>query len=204
MAHDGPGDDPTAVYRPGPEAPRSEPVSLRKPGVGDDATAYHPGGHDPATGQQGFPSQSYPPPGQAQQGYGQTVAYGGAGPYGGAPSPGQPTGYGPPQGYGAPQGYGQPPGYGQPAGYGGYPQPAYGRYPGVPAPTNTLAILSLVMIFIFTPLALVFGLIARKQIRDTGENGDGMALAGIIVGGISIAFFVLLIVFLIIVAAASL
>ena len=107
--------------------------------------------------------------------------------------PGQP-GYGPPQ-FGAgqyPQGqYGQPP-YGQaPYGQAPYGQPAYG-YPYA-RPTNTLAILSLVLAFVFAPAGLVTGIMARRQIKRTHEDGDGLALAGIIVGGIATAFFVLLI-----------
>ena len=133
------------------------------------------------------------------------VAPGGQPGYGpaphGQPGPGQ---YGPPP-YGqapyaqAPYAQGQyaqgqyaPPPYGQP-GY-GYP---YGR------PTNSLAILSLVLAFVFAPAGLVTGIIARRQIKRTHEDGDGLALAGIIVGGIAAAFFVLLIVFWI-VAVASL
>src|SRR3954468_2423594 len=109
------------------------------------------------------------------------------------PGYGAPTGYGPPAGNAPPPGYGQQPGYGQP-GYGpppGYP-PAYGR------PTNTMAILSLVLAFVFAPAGLIIGIIARKQIRQTGEDGAGLALAGIIVSGIFTAFFVLIIVFWII------
>ena len=116
-------------------------------------------------------------------------------PYGGAPGYGAP-GYGAPgsPGYGPPppQGsYGPVPGYGPAPGYGPYP-PQYRR------PTNTLAILSLVLAFVFAPVGLIMGIMARKQIRQTGEDGDGLALAGIIVGGIFTAFFVLLIVFWII------
>lgn len=100
-----------------------------------------------------------------------------------------PPGYGPP-GYGPP-GYGQPgsapPGYGPP-GYGppGYPPPGYGYpYPPVYArPTNTMAILALVMAFVFAPAGLILGIVARKQIRQTGEEGEGLALTGIIIGGI--------------------
>ncbi len=33
------------------------------------------------------------------------------------------------------------------------------------------------------PPGLILGIVARKQIRQTGEDGDGLALAGIIVGG---------------------
>ncbi len=71
------------------------------------------------------------------------------------------------------------PGYGPPPGY------------GYPRPTNTMAILALVMAFIFSPVGLVLGIIARRQIRETGEQGSGLALAGIIVGGIGTALVVL-------------
>ena len=113
-----------------------------------------------------------PPPSQGQPAYGQ-------------PGQGQP-------GYGQPA-YGPPPGYGQPA-YG--PPPGYGRQ------TNTMAILSLVMAFVFAPAGLIMGFIARKQIRQTGEDGAGLALAGIIVGAIATAFFVLVIIFWIIAFAS--
>jgi len=65
-----------------------------------------------------------------------------------------------------------------------------------------MAILALVMAFVFAPAGLILGIIARKQIRQTGEDGDGLALAGIIVGGIVTALFVLVIVFWIIAFAA--
>ena len=113
-------------------------------------------------------------------GYGQPPAYAPPAAYG-QPAYGPPPGYGQP-GYGPPQGYGPPPGY----------PPVYGR------PTNTMAILSLVLAFVFAPAGLILGIVARKQIRQTGEDGAGLALAGIIVGGIFTAFFVLLIVFWII------
>jgi len=58
-----------------------------------------------------------------------------------------------------------------------------------------MAILALVMAFVFAPAGLVLGIIARKQIKETGEEGDGLALAGIIVGGIATALFALFIVF---------
>jgi hypothetical protein len=91
------------------------------------------------------------------------------------------------------QGY---PGYGAP----GYPPPRYGAPPGYPppgfyrAPTNTLAILALAFAFFFAPAGLILGILARKQIRQTREEGDGLALAGIIVGAIITAFYLLLIV----------
>jgi hypothetical protein len=64
-----------------------------------------------------------------------------------------------------------------------------------------MAILALVLAFVFAPAGLIMGIIARKQIRETGEEGDGLALAGIIVGGIFTAIFVVLIVFWIIALA---
>jgi hypothetical protein len=159
------------------------------------------GGVQPGHGSSAAPSGGGygPPPGQpdhGQQGYGQP-GYGQA--------PGQP-GYGQP-GYGQ-QGYGQvhgQPGYGQqPYGQQAYGQPAYGQPVGYAPPpqfgrpTNTMAILALVMAFVFAPAGLVLGILARKQIARTGEEGDGLALAGMIIGGLFTAFFVLILVFLII------
>ena len=106
---------------------------------------------------------------------------------------------GPPPGSGPPPGYGPPPQYGPPPGY-GYPPPGYP--PVWRRPTNTMAILALVLAFVFAPAGLVLGIIARKQIRETGEEGDGLALAGIIVGAIATAFFALAIVFWIVAFAS--
>jgi hypothetical protein len=104
--------------------------------------------------------------------------------------------------YGAPA-YPPPPGYGPPPAYG--PTPGYGA-PGYPAfyrrPTNTLAILALVFAFVFAPAGLVMGILARKQIERTGEEGSGLALAGAIVGGIVTGIWVLVIVFWIIALSA--
>ncbi|WP_051515558.1 DUF4190 domain-containing protein [Candidatus Blastococcus massiliensis] len=141
----------------------------------------HPG--EQPTGQPGYAQPQYGEPqyGQPQPPYGQ-------------PAYGQPQ-YGQAQ-YGQPQ-YGQPqygaPGYGPPGYAPGY---AYSR------PTNSLAIASLVLAFVFAPAGLITGIIARRQIKRTNEDGDGLALAGIIVGGIATAFFVLMIVIWIIAVAS--
>lgn len=145
------------------------------------------------------PSGGGSDPGQAQPGYGQGSGQQGYGQTGyGQPAYGQPAEqpYGQPaygQGYAQPgygqQPYGQPaPGYGPPAGY----APQYAR------PTNTMAILALVLAFVFAPAGLVLGIIARKQIARTGEEGSGLALAGIIVGGIFTAIFALFVIFFIV------
>jgi uncharacterized membrane protein HdeD (DUF308 family) len=82
----------------------------------------------------------------------------------------------------------QPPGYG-PAGY--PPPPAAFR------PTNTMAILALVFAFVFSPLGIVFGIIARRQIRRTGEGGQGLATAGLVLGIIFTAITVLSIILMV-------
>ena len=67
--------------------------------------------------------------------------------------------------------------------------------PYAPAPpTNTMAVLSLVFAFLFWPLAIVFGHMARKQIARTGEAGRGLATAGLALGYVGIGFVTLLIV----------
>jgi hypothetical protein len=109
-------------------------------------------------------------------------------------------GYGPPQDpptYQAARNY-PAPGYGPPPGYPGYGYPP----PGYPRPTNTMAILALVFAFVFAPAGLVMGIVARKQIDRTGEEGSGLALAGIIVGAVFTAIWVLVIIFWIITLTA--
>ncbi|WP_236718521.1 DUF4190 domain-containing protein [Actinoplanes sp. TFC3] len=60
------------------------------------------------------------------------------------------------------------------------------------APTNTMAILALVFAFVFAPAAIVMGHVAKKQIRQTGEGGDGLATAGLWLGYIFTSLYVLL------------
>ena len=40
-------------------------------------------------------------------------------------------------------------------------------------------------------LALVFGYVAKKQIRERGETGGGMATAGIVLGWVGVGFLLL-------------
>jgi hypothetical protein len=89
-----------------------------------------------------------------------------------------------------------------PAGFAGQPVPGFPGPPGTYRPAqypfgvdpgtalglgerpNTLAILSLVFAFCSPLAGLVLGIIARKQIAESGERGDGLAIAGIIVGAL--------------------
>ncbi len=106
-------------------------------------------------------------------------------PTSGTPAYDQPA-YGQP-GYGQPV-YGQPV-YGQPP----YGQPPYGQPIVVSRPTNGLAIAAMIVAIVgFGPVGAIMGHIARKQIQQTGEQGDGFALAGIIVGWITTGIWVLI------------
>jgi hypothetical protein len=109
--------------------------------------------------------------------------------------PADPTGpagqapYGAPQ-YGAPQ-YGAPP---------------YGVPYGMPPKTNGLAIASLVcsLVVIFgvgCVLGIIFGFVAKSQIRQSNgtQKGNGLATAGIIIGFVAIGLFILFV----IIAAAT-
>jgi peptidyl-prolyl cis-trans isomerase B (cyclophilin B) len=75
----------------------------------------------------------------------------------------------------------------------GPPPPGYGPPPpgSRPTGTNALAIVSLVAAFLCVPAGLVCGIIALSQIKKTGQDGRGLALAGTI---LSAVFLVLTIV----------
>lgn len=66
----------------------------------------------------------------------------------------------------------------QPA-YPAYGQPAQGYYA---PPTNTLAILALVLGIVIPVGGIICGHIALNQIKRTGESGHGLAFAGLIIG----------------------
>ncbi|MGI9120420.1 MAG: DUF4190 domain-containing protein [Acidimicrobiales bacterium] len=77
------------------------------------------------------------------------------------------------------------------------PPPASGNFPppppyyGAQARTNGMAIASMVLGIIWlmwlgSILALIFGYIAKRQIRERGEAGSGMATAGIVLGWIGV------------------
>ncbi len=61
--------------------------------------------------------------------------------------------------------------------------------------TNSLAVTALVLGFVFPLLAIPIGHTARAQIRRTGEQGDGMALAGLILGYLSLLAVVAVVLF---------
>ena len=84
-----------------------------------------------------------------------------------------------------------------PYGYGPYGPPRVG--------TNGLPVASLVLgivwiYWIGSILALIFGYVARQQIRERNEAGDGLAIAGIVLGWVGVG---VLAIFLIILAVAA-
>ncbi len=116
------------------------------------------------------------PPRQSQQPYG-------SGPQG-------PAQYGPAQ---------------QGAQCGGPPPYGYGYPPPAPRGTNAMAVTSMIvgilwLYWIGSILALIFGYVARSQIRRTGEGGGGMAIAGIVLGWIGVG---VLVIFVISIAAGT-
>jgi hypothetical protein len=84
-----------------------------------------------------------------------------------------------------------------------YYPPPYGPSPyawQAQRPTNGMAIASMVLGILWvywlgSILALVFGYIARNQIRQRGENGDGMAIAGLVLGWVGIGVLALIFLF---------
>ncbi len=92
-------------------------------------------------------------------------------------------------------------------------QPAQGAYYPPPSPrTNGMAVGALVTSLagvIFTAgmgsfVGAILGHIALGQIKRTGEQGRGMALAGVIIGWVSAALWIIgVIVFIIAVVAVS-
>ena len=82
-----------------------------------------------------------------------------------------------------------------------------GYYPVPPAPTSGVAVASLICgiaefftLGIAAVPAVILGHVARSNIKRTGERGDGLAIAGLVLGYLGIACWAL---FLIVLLAAS-
>jgi uncharacterized protein DUF4190/putative regulator of septum formation len=162
--------------------------------------------------QQQSPQQS--PYGQPPQAGQQPPQYGQQ-----QPQPGQPTQYGQQPQYGqqVPQ-YGQQVPYGQPPVYGQgvyptqYPTPygyGYGYAGTAEVKTNGLAIAALIcglagfVVGISAPVAVGLGIAALVQIKRRGEQGTGLAVGGIVTGGLVTVFGGALLAILIVAGIAS-
>lgn len=160
-------------------------------------TSAPPEQHGPDEPPSGFaepsgpPPAGYPPPAFPPPGYGPPPGY-------------PPPGYGPPGAYPPPDyrpdylaapGYGGgspyppqfPPGYG--GGASGYPVPDFAGGYRHKSATNTLAIVSLIASClgilcggISAIVGIVLGVVALNQIKQTREEGHGLAVAGIVIG----------------------
>lgn len=84
--------------------------------------------------------------------------------------------------------------------YGVYPPP-YG-YPPPARPTNALAVASLVCAFLVAPLGVVFGHISLFQIKRSGEDGRGLAIAGLVIGYLLTVLGTLVLIFTFVVTRA--
>ncbi|QRY43871.1 peptidylprolyl isomerase [Mycolicibacterium nivoides] len=101
--------------------------------------------------------------------------------------------------------------------YGGYQPDDRGYAPGYPvgypagyppsAHTNGMAVAALVCAVLFAPLGIVFGHISLSQLKRSGEQGRGIAIAGLVIGyvmtALAIVAVVLAVVFAFIVVKAA-
>ncbi|MEU2661562.1 DUF4190 domain-containing protein [Micromonospora sp. NPDC007220] len=141
----------------------SQPPSSGPPDPDRSPSPWEPPpGHDPSSYEPPPEPPSYGPPSYEQPAH-QQPAYG-------QPSYEQPGE--PPHG----QQWGHQPPYTPQTPYGQYGPPSGPRAGG----TNVLAILSLVFAFVFSPIGIVLGHLAKRQIRTTGEEGDQLATWGLI------------------------
>lgn len=73
------------------------------------------------------------------------------------------------------------------------PQPPYGQYgpPQQSGNTNVLAILALVFAFVFAPAGIVLGHLAKRQLRQTHEQGEQLARWGLILSYVFTGLYLL-------------
>ena len=88
-----------------------------------------------------------------------------------------------------------------------YPSSSY-QQPATRASTNGLSVASLVLGVLWiwgigSILALIFGYISLRQIKERGEGGRGLALAGVVLGWVGVGGAVLLTALLVIAAATT-
>ena len=119
------------------------------------------------------------------------------------PDPDAPVDYPPDAGLPPPV---YPPPYPGPAGYPGYPGYYPGAYdpyrPSKPPGTNGMAIASLVIALCSLILCcgvtgfigVILGIVGMRESKRTGQDGYGIALTGVIIGGICTAFWALMVV----------
>jgi hypothetical protein len=143
-------------------------------GGGHTGVVTEPGGTEPSSTDNPY---APPPPGWQQP----------------APPPPPPPPYGAPPGWAPP-----PPPYGAPPG--SYPQYGYQPY-GYPRPPSfngfaiaapICAVVIGIVPFVGGSLGVIFGLIGIRHCQRSAERGRGLAIAGVVLGGLSLLGWVLI------------
>jgi hypothetical protein len=117
-----------------------------------------------------------------------------AAPPGWAPQPTPPPPYGAPPGWvPPPPPYGAPPGSYPQYGYQPYGYPRAQNWNGFAIAAPICALVLGIVPFLGGALGLIFGLIGLRHCARTGERGRGLAIAGVILGSLSLLVWVLII-----------
>lgn len=164
--------------------PPDQPGGGSPPPPDSGAFPPPPGGGYPARPGGGYPP---PPPGSGSPPPPNSGTF--PPPPGGGYGPPPPGGYGPPP----PGGYAPPPGnWGGPGGY-GPPPPGYGpqQNKGLAVAALVLGIIGVATFFFFLGgligiVALALGIVAIRQTRKGRAGGQGMAIAGTVLGGAAV------------------
>ena len=84
-------------------------------------------------------------------------------------------------------------------------QPQYSQPYGAPAQPgwNTMAIVAFIATFFISIVGIILGFIALSQIKRTGEQGRGLALAAIIIGFVALALGIIFTIIIVVAAANS-
>jgi hypothetical protein len=83
------------------------------------------------------------------------------------------------------------------------PTPYTAPAAGPARPTNVLSIVALIGAFVIPLAGIIVGFISLGQIKKTGEAGHGLALAGVVLGFVFTAFYLIfIIVYFVIIASA--
>ena len=74
-------------------------------------------------------------------------------------------------------------------------QPQYGAYQPAQPGWNVMAIVGFILAFFISVVGVILGFVALSQIKRTGEQGRGLAIAAIIIGFVEIAIGIIVFIF---------
>ena len=84
------------------------------------------------------------------------------------------------------------------------PTPYTAPAAGPARPTNVLSIVALIAAFVIPLAGIIVGFISLGQIKKTGESGHGLALAGVVLGFVFTAFYLIFFIVYFVIIAATL